>query len=135
MKNRQLKQKVDLLEFISFKKLRTVEDLDGAHALKEYPITFHLKDPFRKTLSFKTLFHGRIYAFAFITDAFDKFLKEKGFDYKDIMVDIADWDSVFVLSIEDNKHEAQYFVLSTDVKYLLENCLRIPDQRELNDMN
>lgn len=134
MKNRQNKESVDILSLISFKKLRTAESFEIPHALKEYPITFHLKDPFRRKLTFKTLFHGRIYAFAFITDEFNKFLTQRGFDYKQIMVDIADWDSRFVLSIEDKTHEMQFYIKSLDVKYLLENCLRIPEQRELNDM-
>lgn len=134
MKNRLDKESIDILKYISFKKMRTIDGFEIPHSIKEYPITFHLKDPFRRQLTFKTLFHGRIYAFAFITDEFDEFLLKRDFDYKNIMVDIADWDSKFVLSIEDKTHEMQFYVKSLDVKYLLENCLRIPDQREFNDM-
>lgn len=134
MKSRQHKETLELLNLISFKKLRTVYSLEIPHALKEYPITFILKDPFRKTLNFKTMFHGRIYAYAFITDKFKELLLKNGFDYTKIMVDIADWDTQFVLSIEQDSKELQYYVSSLDVKYLLENCLRIPEQRDKNDM-
>ncbi|MGM9972315.1 MAG: hypothetical protein ACI35W_07890 [Anaeroplasmataceae bacterium] len=132
MKNRNLKGSVKLIELIYYKRLRTVEDDTAPGSPKEYLINIDLKDPFRDKLSFRTPYHGHLYAYAFITEPMKKLLDTYGFTLKGVMVDLVDWDDKFVLSLEEDKREVQFFCSIEDVIFLLENCMRIPSQRLIN---
>ncbi len=133
MESRNLRGSVELLELIYKKKLRTVDDPTCPGSSAEYLIYIDLKDEFRKKLNFKTPYHGHLYAYAYVSKEVQKILDENDFTLKGVRVDLADWDDKFVISFEENAKEIQFFCKSADVKYLLENCLRIPMQRILNN--
>ncbi len=132
MESRNLKGTVELKELISYRWLRTVNDPLCEGSPNEYLIYIDIKDTFRKSLSFKTPYHGHLYAYAFLTSPLKELLNGDGFTFRGVRVDLADWDDKFVISFEENAKEAQFFCKVEDVKFLLENCIRIPEQRIIN---
>lgn len=132
MESRNLKGTVELKKLISYKWLRTVADPSCEGSPNEYLIYIDIKDPFRKSLSFKTPYHGHLYAYAFLTTPLKELLDSYGFTLSKVRVDLADWDDQFVISFEENAKEAQFFCSKDDVKFLLEKCIRIPEQRLIN---
>lgn len=129
MESRNLKGTVELRKLIHYKKFRTVDSPACIGSPNEYLIYIDIKDDFRKKLKFKTPYHGHLYAFAFVTEALLELLDEYNFTLHGVRVDLADWDDQFVISFEENAKEAQFFCSKDDVKFILENCLRIPEQR------
>lgn len=132
MKNRNFKGDLNLLELISYKRLRTVDDDTVPGSPNEYLINIDVKDIFREKLSFKTPYHGHLYAYAFITEPMKNLLDTYGFSHKNVTVDLVDWDDKFVLSLEENKHEVMFNCKIEDVIFLLEHCMRTPSQRIIN---
>ncbi|MBP5444838.1 MAG: hypothetical protein J6Y28_01580 [Acholeplasmatales bacterium] len=129
-------KKVNILELIFFRYFRTVTNFEMPRADSEYPVEIFIKDPFRKSLSFKTPWIGRMYAYAHITKNMKELLKINDVDFENIRVHLYDWDKEFVLSIEEPKkaRELQFSCDRNEVRVLLEWCVRVPEQRYRNDM-
>ncbi len=134
MENRNIKGTVNILDLIYYKRFRTVDSPACEGCGTEYFVNIILKDAFRKKLKFKTPYHGNLFAFANLTPGMQKLMQEYEFDHKKVRVDLADWDERFLLSFEQDHREAQFFCNSKDVKFILENCVRIPEERKKNDM-
>jgi hypothetical protein len=134
MQNRNIKGTVNILDLIYYKRFRTVDSPMCVGCGCEYFVNIILKDSFRKKLKFKTPYHGQLFAYASLTTNMKKLMDDYNFDYKNVRVDLADWDERFLLSFEQDNREAQFFCSSKDVKFILENCVRIPEERKKNDM-
>lgn len=132
MESRNLKGTVELRKLIKYEKLRTVDSPTCLGSQSEYLIYIDIKEDFRRMLNFSTPYHGRLYAYAYVTEALLKILSEYNFTLHGVRVDLADWDEQFVISFEEEAREVQFFCSKNDVKFLLENCLRIPEQRFKN---
>ena len=135
-RNKMPIKKVNILELIFFRRFRTVDNFEMFHVPDEYPVEIFIKDPFRKSLSFKTPWIGKMCAYAHPTKNMIAFLEENDVDYKAMKVYLYDWDKQFVISIEEPKRmrEVQFTCDRDDVRKLLEWCVRIPEQRHKNDM-
>ena len=129
MKNRNLVGDIEIHKLISYKWFRTVDDTECSGSPSEYLIHIDLKDEFRNSLSFKTPFHGNLYAYAFVTEEFNKVINTYNFTQNGVKVDLVDWDDRFVISFEENHVEVQFFCNKDDVRYILEHCIRTPEQR------
>lgn len=132
MESRNLKGTIEITKLISYNRLRTIDDPSCEGSSSEYLIYIDIKDAFRKSLSFKTPFHGHLFAYAVITPSMKEIFDEYGFTLKGVRVDLSDWDKQFVISLEENAKEVQFYCSRDDVKFLLEHCLRIPEQRISN---
>lgn len=135
-RNKMPIKKVNILELIFFRRFRTVNNFEMVHVPDEYPVEIFIKDAFRKSLSFKTPWIGKMCAYAHITKNMIALLEENDVDYKAMKVYLYDWDKQFVISIEEPKRmrEVQFTCDRDDVRKLLEWCVRIPEQRHKNDM-
>lgn len=120
---------VGLAEYIPTKRFRTILP-DQRHTpcgISELPVEIQLKKAFAKTLSFKVPWDGLLYGFV----RGKKDIAEKIGDFAEIKhISLQDWESEFLLLFEgeDKGAEKAFFVSSNDVKELLENCLRVPEQ-------
>lgn len=119
---------VRLSEYIPAKLFRTIlpEQRHTPCGISELPVEIQLKKAFAKTLSFKVPWDGLMYGF--VRGKKDIFAKLGDFAARH--VSIQDWDDRFLLLFEgaDKGSEKPFFVSPADVKELLENCLRVPEQ-------
>ena len=84
-----------------------------------------LKKETAKKLSFKVPRDGMVYGFARIKPK----VKEI-FAAEDAKLFINDWDDKFVMVFElDGKSEKAFFITADEIVYLLENCMRVPQQK------
>ncbi len=116
--------------YITPDKFRTIGD-DMRHiplGISEFSVEVHMKYELKSKLSFKTPWDGIIYGCAR-----DKgVLKQKLNLKSDIRTAyLMDWDDkyLFLLELEDQQECPVMYVPNTDILNLLENCLRIPEQR------
>lgn len=94
--------------------------------LSEIPVELELQKKFIDTLSFEVQWDGLMYGY--IRRRADVEQKTGGVIKKVI---IADWDDKFVAVFEQVGGEERPVLYLTpgDVRHLLENCLRVPEQR------
>ena len=116
-----------LSDFVTPDKFRTVtyEQLRYPGGITEIPVEILLKKDTAKRLSFKVPRDGMLYGFARIRPA----VREK-FGTENAKLYINDWDDKFVMIFElEGKGEKAYIVTADEVVYLIENCMRVPQQR------
>ncbi|MBR5090476.1 MAG: hypothetical protein IK093_13690 [Ruminiclostridium sp.] len=116
-----------LSEFVTPDRFRTVlyEQLHLPGGLTEIPVEIMLKKDTAKKLSFKVPRDGMLYGFARIRPT----VKEK-FGVENAKLFINDWDDKFVMVFElDDKTEKAFVITADEVVDLLENCIRVPQQR------
>ena len=116
-----------LSEFVPPDRFRTVlyEQLTIPCGLTEIPVSVMLKKEAAGKLSFKVPRDGMLYGFARIRP----FVKER-FGAENAMMYINDWDDKFVVVFDlGSNNEKAFFVTSEEVVDLLENCIRVPQQR------
>ena len=116
-----------LSELVTPDRFRTVlyEQLQVPCGLTEIPVSVMLNKTTAGKLSFKVPRDGMLYGFARIKRLVkDKFGAEKAMMY------INDWDDRFVVIFDLGSNiEKAFYVTSEEVIYLLENCIRVPQQR------
>lgn len=116
-----------LSEHIVPNKFRTVmyDQLDIPGGDTEIFVEITMKKETAKRLSFKVPRDGMLYGFARIKPEVQEL-----FGAEDAKLFINDWDSKFVMIYElDESTEKAFFVTSDEVVNLLENCMRVPQQR------
>ena len=117
-----------LSDFITPDKFRTVSEQQRTlMGFTEIAVEIQLKEHTRKLLSFTVPWDGELYGC--VRDK--KRLQEKlGFTSEISKVYIQDWDNRFLVLFEQANDVGYYavYVPTEDVVYLLENCLRIPEQ-------
>lgn len=119
-----------LSDYIIPSRFRTVSESMRSipMGITEFAVEIRLKKKARKALSFKTPWDGILYGCA----RGKAELKQKLNLESDIKTAyIIDWDDkfLFLLELENSAERPVVYVNSADVIKLLENCLRIPEQR------
>jgi len=133
-KNRKDRPEIHLEKYIPPSRFRTVESFGMLRAPSELKTELELSDGFMNALSFHVPWDGKLYAYARPTPEFYEFCGEYGLSAdKTTTLYFQDWESKFLLAIEKANGEARqvltFFVPSSDVKFLLENCCRIRGQK------
>jgi len=126
------KSELDIKIVIPPNHFRTVESFQMHKVKAETKVEIELKDNFKQELNFKVPWDGKLYAYFLRTQAFLELCREKNVDAEDILtIYIEDWDKNFSVIFEttDAKRELSFYAARQDMKYLLENCCRIPEQR------
>lgn len=120
-------QSARLSDYIEPKRFRTVmhEQYTQPHGLSETPVELELNEKFAASLSFKTPWDRWLYGFV----RRGGLLEEINSEGEISSISLHDWDGRFLMIIDSKKGEQPYFVKSEEVKELLENCLRPPQQR------
>lgn len=117
-----------LADFIPAEKFRTIlakhRHMEGG--VSEIPVEIHMKKLFADTLSFYVGWDGIVYGFVRGRNVISE--KLSGFDVRKIT--ISDWDDKFQLLFEGEEatDEIPFFVTGEEVRELLENCRRVPEQ-------
>ena len=101
------------------------EQYTQPHGLSETPVELELNEKFAASLSFKTPWDRWLYGFVRRKGLLEEINSESGIS----SVSLHDWEGRFLMIIDTKKGEQPYFVKSEEVKELLENCLRPPQQR------
>ena len=118
-------------EYITPDKFRTIGD-DMRHipiGFTEFAVEIHMKNKLKNKLSFKTPWDGIIYGCA----RDKRVLKQKLGLKSDIKTAyLMDWDDryLFLLELENRQEYPVAYVPNNDITELLENCIRIPEQRQ-----
>ena len=121
-------ESVKLADYIPADKFRTIlaeyRHMEGG--VSEIPVEIHMKRPFADTLSLYVEWDGIVYGYV----RGKKALSEKFPDLKIIRITLTDWDDRFQLLFEGEREtdERPYFVTGEEVRQLLENCRRVPEQ-------
>lgn len=118
---------VRLSDYIEVKRFRTVlhEQYEEPHGLSEIPVELELSKEFAKTLTFHIPWDCWLYGFVRRNEILTKLNAEN--EIKGIS--LHDWEDKFLLLIDAKKGEIPYMVTGSEVRELLENCLRPPQQR------
>lgn len=118
-----------LEEFMPSAGFRTVlfQQSKKTGGVDEISVEVELKDKFMKTLSFPVPWDGKLYGYIRKNKLLTDITKTK----KITMISLHDWDNNFLMLIEraEEKEEVPFLVTNEEVKNLLENCLRVPQQR------
>ena len=131
MSGRYKNVKFDSLgEYITPDKFRTVGD-DMRRipiGFTEFAVEVHMKHKSKSKLSFKTPWDGIIYGCARDKRALKEKLELKS-DIKTAY--LIDWDDkyLFLIEMENQGEYPVAYVPSKDIINLLENCMRVPEQR------
>jgi hypothetical protein len=125
-------EQITLSDYIPADNFRTVTSEcrhDGA-GYSEVFVEIHMKPAFVKTLSFKVDWDGIIYGY--VHSKRDISERLGGFESLEIIT-ISDWDERFRIIFEsaDKKDEKSFFVSASEVRELLENCWRAPEQKSI----
>ena len=120
---------MSLTDFIPWKLFRTTlsEYRHYPPGVSEIFVEIQLKEPFAKSLSFDVPWDGLMYGYV----RGKKEIVEKLGDFSVIkLISLQDWDDRFLLLFEneDKSKEKPFFVSQDDVRELLENCRRVPEQ-------
>jgi hypothetical protein len=123
---------ITLSDYIPADKFRTViseyRHIGGGYS--EIPVEIHMKPEFVKTLSFKVDWDGVVYGHV----RGKRDILEKLSEFSSIrLITISDWDGQFRVifeGTEENKEKA-FFVKPEEVRELLENCFRAPEQKSI----
>lgn len=120
---------VTLSDYIPADKFRTIlseyRHMEGG--ITEIPVEIHMKPPFAKTLSFDVGWDGIVYGYV----RGKKELKEQLGEFSSLkLITLTDWDDRFMLLFEgiEENDEKPFFVTTDEVRALLENCRRVPEQ-------
>ncbi len=125
-------EQVTLSDYIPADKFRTVTS-DCRHiggGYSEIPVEIHMKPAFVKTLSFKVDWDGIVYGYV----RSKREVSEKLGGFPSLrLITISDWDGQFRMIFEgtEENNEKPFFVKPEEVRELLENCLRAPEQRSV----
>ncbi len=124
-------KEVKLSEYIETSCFRTVlfDDYLMPCGVSEVRVEIEMKREFVASLSFPVNFNNKIFGFVRMNDKLREYSpKDKPKQIKVIYIN--EWDESFAMVIElvDDK-EVALFVSKEDVKNLLENCLRVPEQK------
>ena len=122
---------VALDEFITPDRFRTIlpECRKIGGGVSEIPVEIHTKPPFTKSLSFNVGWDGIIYGYVRGKKEISAKLGGTPIIAK---IAVTDWDDRFLMVFEGNENEEiPFFVKSNEVRYLLENCLRVPEQHSV----
>lgn len=105
---------------------KTLQDTPGGFT--EIPLQINLKEKTAKKLSFKVPWDGVLYGFI---RGKDELSKKAGLRFPLVCATLTEWEDHFalILETEEIRDYAAFKVKSDDVIYLLENCLRAPEQR------
>ena len=122
---------VKLEDYIPAKMFRTVHrteaDLPGG--ITEIKVIIDIERPLAKKLSFRTSSSGRIHGFVRMNDLLRSINTKKDKSTTVRRITINDWGNKALLVIEmENDEEQPFFVPISELIYLLENCLRAPQQ-------
>lgn len=124
--------KVKLGDYISPEHFRTIlpGQLELIHGFEEVVTEINLNNRFKNLLSFNVPWDGKLYAYTTLTENLKAIQKQYGQITKIIL---NDWDSNFILILEfeKGKKEKAFFIKSSEVVSLLENCLRVPEQKSM----
>lgn len=126
--------KLALGDYLTAYRFRTVTSFQMQRAPCELRAELELGDTFMQSLSFQTPWDGKLYAYATPRAAFYALCRENGFEAGSATtLYFQDWDTKFLLAVEtstaDRRQMLTFFLPPDDVRYLLENCCRIPEQR------
>ena len=131
--DRMSKPYLELRDMIPADHFRTVVSFGAPKAPREIPVRIQMKDPFQRSLSFRTPWSGVIYGYIRCTDRLLELLGAYGLGrIQQLMAALSDWDTRFTIVFENQsiERELSFFVSNEDVRDLLENCCRIPAQRK-----
>jgi hypothetical protein len=129
--NKNAEQAV-LSDYIPAEKFRTIlpeyRRMEGGYS--EIPVEIHMKPPFAKTLSFKVGWDEIVYGF--VRDK-KSILAKLGGMSEVKLITISDWDDCFMMIFEgsEDKDEKRLSVTPDEVRELLENCRRVPEQMSI----
>lgn len=130
--DRFVKKHLDLKGLIPASHFRTIESFQMKKANSEIKVEIELKDDFMKELTFRVPWDGKLYAYYRTCEQFILYCREADITVTDVnIIFLEDWDDKFSVIIEtvDRTKELSFYVKKEDVKYLLENCCRIPSQK------
>ena len=122
---------VKLEDYIPTKLFRTVHrteaELPGG--ITEIRVIIDIERPFAKKLSFRTISSGRIHGFVRMNDLLKSINTKTGKSSTVRRITINDWGTkaLLVIEMEDDSESAYFFPIS-QLKDLLENCRRAPEQ-------
>ena len=118
-----------LEEYIPVEFFRTVlfQQSKNTAGITEIPVEIELENKFMKTLAFPIPWDGKMYGYVRKNELLCEISKNK----KITLISLHDWNDKFLMLIEraEEKEEVPFFVKSEEVKNLLENCMRVPQQR------
>ena len=125
---------IQLDDLIPIENFRTIDrkSKDVPCGISEIPIIININKDFARKLNFKTATSGKIYAFTRMNEKLQVLdgtytSKDRGGLIKNIIIN--DWDERFILIIEmANNEEKAFYIDSNEIKNLLENCLKAPEQ-------
>lgn len=122
---------IKLEDYIPTKLFRTVHrteaELPGG--ITEIRVIIDIERPFAKKLSFRTSSSGRIHGFVRMNDLLKSINTKTGKSSTVRRITINDWGTkaLLVIEMEDDSESAYFFPIS-QLKDLLENCRRAPEQ-------
>lgn len=121
---------VRLSDYISADRFRTVlhKQYEEPHGLSEIPVEIELGDELAKLLSFRIPWDKWLYGFVRRNVLLNELNNEDGVNSIKL-ISIHDWDGKLLMVIDAKKGEIPCFVKPEEVKELLENCLRPPQQQ------
>lgn len=119
-----------LSDYITPDKFRTISE-SMRHipmGVTEFAVEIHMKQKAKSRLSFKTPWDGIIYGCA---RGKQELRQKLGLESDIKIAYIVDWDDKFLvlLELENSAERPIMYIKSSDVADLLENCWRIPEQR------
>ncbi len=133
MTNERFNKKViDLTKLIPADHFRTVESFEMKKAKTEINVEIELKDNFIQELKFIVHWDGKLYAYARYSEGLLRLCRELNLKAEDIKtIYMEDWDDRFTVIMEraDGGQEISFYVSGENMKELLENCCRIPEQK------
>ena len=122
-------QSVSLCDYIPADRFRTIlpEHRHMGGGISEIPVEINMKRSFADTLSFYVEWDGIVYGYV----RGRKLIDEKLEGFPPVRrITLTDWDDKFQLLFEGEGEtdELPYFVTYDEVRQLLENCRRVPEQ-------
>lgn len=122
---------VKLEDYIPVKLFRTVHRTQAVlpGGITEIKVIIDIERPFAKKLSFRTSSSGRIHGFVRMNERLKSINTKYDKSTTVRRITINDWGmkALMVIEMEDDSEKA-CFVPIDQLKYLLENCLRAPEQ-------
>lgn len=119
-----------LSDYVPSEKFRTVlpKQRSVKLGISEIPVDIHLGSDTVSKLSFNVPWDGDVFGCLRDKEALKKSLKTGA---QIMSVSLSDWDDKFLLifNTEDIMETIAFYVTQQEVIDLLENCLRVPEQR------
>ena len=124
---------VNLGDYIPADRFRTVliKQLHIPGGLSEISVDIELSKDFARKLSFKVSGSGRIYGFVRQNTLLSELNSPVEGEPNIKHISLHDWDDKFLMLIETRSEpwELPFYVTPEEVHDLLENCLRVPEQK------